>query len=346
MTILRSFAPAHVWPALRLGAVAAILVTGTAAAAVPARRPGVVRAAAAAGAAASAPPIARAPDTTMTLRGGEEGTVFHTLTVQGEDRIHLDVERPELALDLDPAKAPGLEWGSARDVLDRTTPDLEAPLLALSASERSPYVGHPWLSHFASGAVARFHPEVQGVERWKLSVANARGEAVTAFEGHGPPPREIAWNGLAANGTPVLPGLTYSYVFEAHDRAGNRRNFVGEGFSVNAWRLDTPAGPVLAFSGAELRAAPGGSGAHPATSDAAPPVIVEAASWLNQSARSSAPLRIEASTRSAESAMRLGGDVARWLGPLLVGGAERLQVVTEVRADAPESGAIRISPAH
>ena len=171
-------------------------------------------------------------DSTMTLRGGDEGTVFRTLTVEGEDRIHFDVERPTLRLELDPEKAPGLDWGSARDVLDRTSPDLIAPYLAESTRERSPYVAHPWLSHFASGAVARFRPEVKGVERWKLSVVSARGETVALFEGQGDPPREIAWNGLSTSGAPVLPGLTYSYVFEARDRAGNKRNFAGGRDSV------------------------------------------------------------------------------------------------------------------
>src|SRR5262245_3031298 len=41
-------------------------------------------------------------DTTITLRGGQEGTVFRSLTVEGEDRIHVEIERPELRLALDP----------------------------------------------------------------------------------------------------------------------------------------------------------------------------------------------------------------------------------------------------
>ena len=284
----------------------------------------------------------RTADSSLTLRGGEEGTVFRTLTVEGEDRIHFDVQRPELRVELDPEKAPGLDWGSARDVLDRTTPDLAAPFLAASTRDRSPYVAHPWLSHFASGAVARFRPDVKGVERWKLSVANARGESVVSFEGRGDPPAEIAWNGLSTSGAPVLPGLTYSYVFEAHDRAGNKRNFVGEGFGVSAWRLETPSGPALAFSGSELRA---GSASGLGASDAAPPVVIEAATWLNQSARPAQPLRVEATARSADEANLLASNVARWLGPLLIGGAARLQVATDVRADAPELGAVRISAA-
>jgi hypothetical protein len=287
-----------------------------------------------------------AADSGMTLKSGQEGTVFRTLTVEGEDRIHIDVERPALHMELDPEHAPGLDWGTARDVLDRTTPDLGAPLLALSARETSPYVARPWLSHFATGAVARFRPEVKGVERWKLTVANARGEAIATFQGRGDPPREIAWDGRSTGGGMVVPGMTYSYVFEAHDRAGNKRNFVGEGFQVAAWRLDTPAGPMLTFAGTELSAglSGGAEGARAASADP-PPVVLEAASWLNQSPRPAQTLRIESSARTLEEANRLASSVMTWLAPRLIGGAARMQVAPEVRADAPAGGVVRIAAA-
>src|SRR5215831_8254109 len=113
-----------------------------------------------------------------TLRGGQEGTVFKSLTVEGEDRVHVDFERPELKLDLDLEKAPGLDWGSAVDVLNRTATDLGAPLVGLSAKQTNPYIGRPWLSEFATGPVARFHPAAEGVDHWKLVVVDSKGAAV------------------------------------------------------------------------------------------------------------------------------------------------------------------------
>src|SRR5262249_50743071 len=136
----------------------------------------------------------------MKLKGGEEGTVFRTLTVQGEDRIHIEVERPTLKLGVDPEHAPGLDRGSVGDVLDRTTPDLETPLVAGTSREASPWVAHPWLAHFPEGAVARFRPNVTHVERWKLVVVDARAESVAVFRGNGDPPREIAWDGRSSAG--------------------------------------------------------------------------------------------------------------------------------------------------
>src|SRR5881397_791902 len=53
-----------------------------------------------------------APDSGMTLRGGQDRTDFRTMTVEGEDRVHLEVERPLLTLDLDPEKVGGLESGT------------------------------------------------------------------------------------------------------------------------------------------------------------------------------------------------------------------------------------------
>ncbi|HEY3155624.1 MAG TPA: hypothetical protein VGK76_03215, partial [Candidatus Eisenbacteria bacterium] len=204
---------------------------------------------------AKATPVAKgAPDTkatrstsdsSMTIRAGQSGAEFRSMTVEGEDRVHIDFGRPDLKLDLDPEDVPGLTRGTAVDVLDRTVPDLVSPLVALSAEGRSPYVARPWLQQFATGSVARFRPAVKGVVQWKLLVANSRGETVATFDGKGDPPKEITWDGRTKSGAPVTPGLTYSYVFEARDRAGNKRNFVGQGFTVSAYRLDTPDGPVL-----------------------------------------------------------------------------------------------------
>ena len=285
-----------------------------------------------------------APDSSsMTMQGGQEGTVFKSLTVQGEDRIRLDFERPPLDVQLDPSKAPGLDWGTAREVLDRTTPDLAAPLVAASARDASPYLGHPWLSHFASGAVARFQPDVKDVESWKLSIVNARGEAVTSFTGKGEPPHEIVWDGRSASGAAVMPGLTYSYVLEARDKAGNKRNFVGQGFQVSAYRFETAEGPTMTLTARELPAIPPGRGA--AASIPAPPILIEAASWLNQRPQPTQPVRVTVAARSVDEAQALADYVTRSMTPYLIGDPAKLQAVTEVQADAPGGGTIRIGPA-
>jgi len=287
-----------------------------------------------------APKRAVADSAREVLKGGEEGTVFRTLTVQGEDKIHIEVERPTLRLDMDPERAPDLDRGSVRDVLDRTTPDLEFPLLAHSSRQTSPWLAHPWLAHFPEGAVARFRPDVSGVERWKLIVVNARAESVAVFQGKGDPPREIGWDGRSTSGSPVLPGASYSYVFEARDKAGNKRNFVGEGFSVSSFRYDTPRGPVLVFSGQGVNR-PGGAAYGP---DETPPIVMEVATAVNQ-VPSERPLRIEVTARSREEANLLGQRLVRWMSPYVIGDPARFEPVATVQTDAPYGGAVKVSAA-
>jgi len=286
-------------------------------------------------------------DTTMTLHGGQERTDFRTLTVEGEDRVHVEVERPPLALDLDPDKVPGLESGTAADVLKRVAPDLTTAYLATSANQPTPYVAHPWLSQFATGAVARFEPNVKDVDRWKLMVADSKGQVVKTFEGKGDPPKQVQWDGRSQNGTPVTPGLTYSYIFEAYDKAGNKRNFVGQGFRVSAYRLDSPSGPVLVFSGQNLIASQKsgtsfGMGAGTGSKQT-PSIILEAASWLNQSERVAQPIRVTATARSYEQAAFLSKVVGSSLSQYVLGDPARIQTVGEVVPDAPDGGMIRIA---
>jgi hypothetical protein len=280
---------------------------------------------------------AKAPAADMTLRGGEEGTVFRTLTVQGEDRIHIEVERPKLRLDMDPEKAPGLERGDVKDVLERTTPDLTAPLLGVSAREASPWVARPWLSHFPEGSVARVRPDVKGAERWRMVMVNARAESVAVYQGKGDPPREIAWDGRSSNGDPVLPGASYSYVFEARDKAGNKRNFVGEGFRVDAFRYGSDEAPVLLFTARELPRTAGLT-----ESDVAPPIVAEAASVMNQ-APAARNVHIEVTARSQEQASALAQKLARWMKPLVIGDPARVRTATSVQSDAPPEGAVKIA---
>jgi hypothetical protein len=279
-----------------------------------------------------------------TLKGGQERTDFRSLTIEGEDRVHVEIERPALALQLNPSEVKGLEFGTAADVLNRTAPDLTTQFLAVSATGRSPYTSRPWLRQFASGAVARFQPAVRGTERWKLSVADSRGQTVAQFSGQGDAPKEIVWDGRSVSGAPVTPGITYSYVFEAVDKAGNKRNFVGQGFRVAAYRLESSQGPVLVFSGEMLRegtsAATYGSGS---VSRSAPPIVLEAASTLNQSPRVSQPVRVSVTARSYEAANASAKQVAGWISDLTIGDPTRVQAVAEVQPDAPEGGTVRIA---
>jgi hypothetical protein len=282
----------------------------------------------------------------MTLRAGQDRTDFRSMTIEGEDRVQVEVERPELALELDAEKVPGLESGGAADVMNRVAPDLTTSYLGISSQLPSPYVGRPWLRQFVSGPVARFQPNVKGVERWKLVVLDSKGEVVRTYEGKGDAPKEISWDGRSQGGTLVTPGLTYSYYFEAFDKAGNKRNFVGEGFKVSAYRVDSPAGPVLVFSGqsviqAQKNGRAFGMGAGTG-SRAIPAVILETVSWINQ-ANSSQPIQITVNARSYEQANLLAKQVAATMTELALGDPSRVRTSAEVAPDAADGGVVRVS---
>ena len=286
------------------------------------------------------------PDSAMTIKGGQDRTDLRTMTVEGEDRVQVVVERPPLLLDLDPEKVPGLESGSAADVLNRVAPDLSTGYMSISSHQPMPYAARPWLRQFTSGAVARFQPAVKGVQRWKLQVADSKGQTVMTYSGTGDPPKDIAWDGRTQGGALVTPGLTYSYVFEAYDKAGNKRNFVGEGFKVNAYRVETATGPVLVFSGQSLLASNGATGGAGmgmgGSTRATSPIVAEAAMWINQSTRVLQPVRVTATARGFEQANLLAKQVGAALGELTLGDPARIQSVAEVVPDAPDGGMVRI----
>jgi hypothetical protein len=276
-------------------------------------------------------------DSTMKLHGGEEGTIFKSLRIEGEDRVRIEFERPSLDLGLDPKTAPGLDWEGFRTALDRKALDALTPFFSLSAVTRPQLFARPWLGRFTTGNVALFRPAVEGVERWRLTVADSRGETVAKFDGTGKPPKQIAWNGRSLRGEPVPPGLTYSHVLEAYDRAGNKRNFVGEGFEIPPYVAQTPDALVMLFAGSELISA------APAGRDFAPPILLEAANWINESGKPGQTVRVEVTARSFEDAKNKADSIIGYLEPLVLGDPHRLQAVTHVEPDAPDTGTIAIA---
>jgi hypothetical protein len=66
-------------------------------------------------------------------------------------------------------------------------------------------------------------------------------------------------------------------VLEARDKAGNKRNFVGQGFQLPAYRLP---GPLLTFAG-DASLVPSARSTDTMRRTASP-LVLEAASWLNQ----------------------------------------------------------------
>ncbi|HXV14309.1 MAG TPA: hypothetical protein VEC56_08895 [Candidatus Krumholzibacteria bacterium] len=272
-----------------------------------------------------------APDSTMNIKAGSGGKDFESITVEGEDRVRVQFERPPLKIELDPASAPGLDWESVWDVLGAESFDPVEPVLSRPAFERTPFAPRPWLDQFRAGPVARFRPDVSGVEKWALEVADSRGKTVARFAGEGKPPQEIVWNGATIDGTPARADLTYSYVLNASDKAGNKRSFLGDSFQLPPRAMDTRDGIGLSFS-------------VPAETAAGVPraLVLEAASRLNQTGDSSTRVHVEVTAPTFPLAKSIADDVVSALRPHLLGDPSRVTATTNVDAGGGEKASVTI----
>jgi len=275
---------------------------------------------------------AAAPDSTMKIEAGSEGKDFESITVEGEDRVRVRFDRPELQLSVDPASAAGLDWTGVWAALGVDAFDFVDPLLARSAFDRSPFAPRPWLDAFRDGPVARFKPEVSGVEKWTLEVADSRGRTVASFGGSGKPPKEIAWDGRSADGTPARSDLTYSYVLNASDKAGNKRSFLGDGFQLPPHVNASNDGIALSFA-VPLEG----------TGERVPGAIVlEAATRLNHAPTATAPVRVEVTAPTFNLARAIADEVLTALRPQLFGDPARVTAVTRVDAGGGELASVTI----
>ena len=270
-------------------------------------------------------------DSTAMLRADDEVTRLESMTVEAENEVQIRFARPVLDVDLDPSTAPGLDWGSVLDVLERERTDLTQPLLASTVAGGAPHLARPWLDVFREGSVARFRPEVDGVKGWSLVLADSRGNVVRTFSGSGKPPQEIAWDGRTDAGDLAAVGLTYSYVLEATDRAGNKRNFVGDSFRLPAYRAERDGRPAFVFTGVEV-----------GNDETASLHLREIASRVNRVEAVDAVVRVVVSARSRAAAEAMAARVQAVLADDVVDGARRVMTVTEVASDAPEAVGIEV----
>jgi len=273
-----------------------------------------------------------AEDEGRTIKAGEKGSTLESMTVEGEDKIHIEFQRPKLALDIDPSTAPGLEWDVVWSLLDPASLDLYRPLSERSEYLRADYRARPWLDEFRANNVALFSTNIEGAAGWSMTIVDSRGETVRQFSGENNPPEEIAWDGRAASGKPALPGLRYSFVLEAADRAGNKRRFVGDGFEIPPYRLESNTGVTMLFAGASSSPVEG----IPA------PVLLDAASRINQY-HAAATVTVTVTGPDYKSANARAEAIAKDLRPMLLGDPARVRTVAEVRKGTPQAGSAAVS---
>ncbi|MCP4573788.1 MAG: hypothetical protein GY838_15625 [bacterium] len=275
------------------------------------------------------------PEAPLSMSRDSDGEVLRSFTIEGEDRVSVAFDRPRIELDLAPRQAPGLGWQQSWEKVD-----VLPAVVGRTAAVREDRAGRPWLAEYAQDDVVVFTPEAPEMDTWRLTIVDSRGKPAVVREGTGAPPARLPWNGRRDDGTPAWPGLTYSYVMDTVDPAGNPRSVSGRGFDLPAYRLTGEDEDVMVFSG---RAVVDHDPAAPARHLPSEPLMIETASWLNQAPGLAAPIEIRATARSRDQARYLADLVRDALAPMVGGDPDRLGTAVKVVEDAPDAGVIEIA---
>jgi hypothetical protein len=118
-------------------------------------------------------------------------------------------------------------------------------------------ISRPEFTRIIPAPAKIFHVNFKDLASWKLDIFTSDGSTFRGLSGEGDPQRSISWDGRSDLGKPLLPGEQYAYSFTAIDKAGNRRTFPGEGFTVQALYLPDEKGIWIGLSNASLFSADG-----------------------------------------------------------------------------------------
>jgi hypothetical protein len=113
-------------------------------------------------------------------------------------------------------------------------------------------ISQPEFARIIPAPAKVFHLNFKDLGSWKLDIFTSDGSTFRSLSGEGDPPRSISWDGRSGSGQPLVPGEQYAYSFTATDKAGNRRTFPGEGFTVPALYLTDDQGVWIGLSNVSL----------------------------------------------------------------------------------------------
>ncbi len=102
-----------------------------------------------------------------------------------------------------------------------------------------------------------FNLNFKDLSNWKIDIFRSDGQNFRTISGEGDPPKTVSWDGRGNDGSPLVPGESYAYSFTAVDRAGNRRTFPGEAFSIPCLYLKSEEGVWIGISNNYLFSAEG-----------------------------------------------------------------------------------------
>jgi len=92
----------------------------------------------------------------------------------------------------------------------------------------------PELTNIQPQPAKVFYVQFKDLSIWDLEIYSSDGSLFKSISGEENPPQSIAWDGIGDNQKFLTPGYTYTYAFNAVDKAGNKRIFPGKTFNVQA----------------------------------------------------------------------------------------------------------------
>ncbi|MEJ2634160.1 MAG: hypothetical protein P8184_02580 [Calditrichia bacterium] len=97
-----------------------------------------------------------------------------------------------------------------------------------------------------------FQAHFKDLNTWQLDIFRSDGALFRTISGEKNPPESIPWDGKGNDGSLLVPGHVYSYSFTAIDKAGNKRTFPGQTFSLPAVFFADTSGIRIRIANTEL----------------------------------------------------------------------------------------------
>lgn len=110
----------------------------------------------------------------------------------------------------------------------------------------------PAFANIQPQPVKVFHASFSDLKYWEMHIFRSNGDVFYTVSGDGNPPADIPWDGIGNSGEMLVPGHNYSFSFTAVDRAGNKKTFPGQTFTIVAAFFADSSGTQIRIANSEL----------------------------------------------------------------------------------------------
>jgi hypothetical protein len=185
----------------------------------------------------------------------ESPEVLTDMVVEAENQVRQTIEKSEFLFEPVTVDVDSLYSAMDLEVLKVSPVSGLQPHLNNLVKLSSDQPPHLWLPDMATAPVATFFPSVpEGHElrSWSLTVTDYRGNPFKTFSGGRETPETLTWDGRSDQGTMLMVGYPYSYVFSQTDKGTNTYNHAGDSFRVPAVDYSRDGDRVLEMAGGEI----------------------------------------------------------------------------------------------